>query len=138
MKTKEMIKILKAIDDGKKIERRFKSTEYNYVWEDCCDEFYPNFKDYDYRIKPEETLPKIRVAKMIYSLDQKGLVYYVIADNEKLAEHIENTFADFGSWITNWVESTDAKVNSAPVPVFCSFSSLNSATNKVDVKFLWG
>ena len=137
MKTREMIKVLKAINDRKKIERRFKSTEYNYVWEDC-NEFYPNFKDYEYRIKDMKTLPKIRIAKMIYSLDQKGLIYYVMADNEKLAEHIENTFADFDSWVTDWIESSDAKVNSAPIRVFWTFSSLNESTDKVDVKFLWG
>ena len=137
MKTREMIKVLKAINDRKKIERRFKSTEYNYVWEDC-NEFYPNFKDYEYRIKDMKTLPKIRIAKMIYSLDQKGLIYYVMADNEKLAEHIENTFADFDSWVTDWIERSDAKVKSAPIRVFWTFSSLNESTDKVDVKFLWG
>lgn len=138
MKTKDMIKVLKAIEKHEKIERRFKSTEYNYVWEDCCDEFYPNFKDYDYRVKDVKTLPKIRIAKMIYSLNQRGVIYYVIADNKELADRIENTFADFDSWASNWIESSDANVNSAPVPVFWSVSSLNTSTDKVDVKLLWG
>lgn len=51
MTTKEMIAVMKAYEEGKKIE--YKTTTYG-TWKDM--DFVPNWNwgEYDYRIKPEE------------------------------------------------------------------------------------
>ena len=138
MKTKDMIKILKAINKRKRVERRFKSAEYNYVWEDCEDNHSPNFTGYEYRIKNEKVYPKICIAKMINTFEHHGFVYYLVVDNKELAARVEETFADFDCWVTDFIESVDAEVDATPVYLFWTPASRKESPKKIDVKISWG
>lgn len=132
MNSKEMIKIIKAINKRKAIERRFKSNEYTYVWEDSTD-IHPNFNKYDYRIKDVNSESKIRVARLLYSNGKRNYFYYAIIDNEDLATIIECQL-EFNGWMGNWIEGDD--ILTFPDPTIIDFrKNSESLPNKVDLRF---
>lgn len=102
-----MHEILTAIENGKSVERRI---TIDSPWQEC-NVIFPDFQNYEYRIKSEAPilevieLKRIRIAKCSYSKMNKH--YFIVVIDQDDADVIEVQFADFDYWITDWIKSSN-------------------------------
>lgn len=67
MTTEEMIKVMKAYDEGKAIEWRYSTMTTKDTWYAVKEPVW-NWFDYEYRIKPEKKPPTYRPYKDVYEM----------------------------------------------------------------------